>query len=416
MILNSLLALVLFASSPAPALLTFTIPILAQELPSWPWFRGVARDGVSHETGWDAVGRDEPLWSANVGMGYSAPSIAAGRLFTQGFDEEAELDHLICLDAETGEEHWRYEWPAQQRANFHRGGALTTPAVDGDLVYATNRFGLFLCFQADTGELIWDRNFAEELELDVTFHGFSSSVIVLEDRFVLTFGGTTFAVDKETQEVLWKTDDYGDGGYSNPVPFDLRGTASLAVLHGDGLYMFDLDTGAELATHPWVPPGMGVNVCPPVVVGDRIFLSTGYEKGCTLVSFADEGGPKILWENKVLRNHVSGCTLFEGYLYGFDESVLKCIDLEGKEQWRERGLGKGSVAVAGGRLIVLSSRGELIVAEADPEAFRELSRKKVLDDGEYWTTPVLLGGRIYCRNSLGDLVCLDHRPARTGEK
>ena len=106
---------------------------------------------------------------------------------------------------------------------------------------------------------------------------------------------------------------------------------------------------------------------------------------------------------------MTGCTLFEGHLYGFDESMLKCIDLEGNEAWRERGLGKGSVAVAGGRLIVVSSKGELIVATASPEGFEELSRKKVLDGGEYWTTPVLLNGLIYVRNSLGDLTCLDHR-------
>jgi len=347
-------------------------------------------------------------------MGYSAPSLSDGRLFTQGFDEEAELDRLVCLDARTGEEQWRYEWPAEQRANFHTGGTLTTPAIDGELVYASNRFGLLLCFQAEDGELLWDRNFAEELELAITFHGFSSSALVLADRIVLVFGGTTFAVDKETQEVLWKTKDYGDGGYSNPVPFELRGRAGVAVLHGDGLYVFDVETGDELANHPWVPPGDGVNVCTPVVVGEQIFLSTGYAKGCTLVSFAEATGPKVQWENKVLRNHVSGCTLYEGHLYGFDESVLKCIGLDGKERWRVRGLGKGSVAVAGGRLIVLSSKGELVVADADPAEFRELSRKKVLDGGEYWTTPVLVGGRIYCRNSLGDLVCLDHRPIRAG--
>jgi outer membrane protein assembly factor BamB len=393
------------------ALLILSPALPAQESPSWQWFRGPTRDGVSHEKDWAAEGRSEPLWSTNVGMGYSAPSISAGRLFTQGFYEEDELDRLVCLDAETGDELWGFEWPAQQRANFHSGGTLTTPAVDGDVVYASNRFGMLLCFLAEDGELLWDRNFAEELELAITFHGFSSSILVLDDRIVLVFGGTTFAVDKEGGDVLWKTEDYGDGGYSNPVLFDWKGTPCVAVLHGRGLYLFDLKTGKELANHPWAAEGNGVNVCMPVVVGDRIFLSTGYEKGCTMVSFAKESGPETLWENKVLRNHVTGCTLFEEHLYGFDESILKCIDLKGEEKWRERGLGKGSVAVAGGRLIVISSKGELIIAEADEAEFRELSRKKVLDGGEYWTTPVLLDGLIYCRNSKGDLVCLDHRQA-----
>lgn len=391
------------------AVLVLSASSSAQEAPSWPWFRGPDRDGITHETNWSPEGR--PLWSTNVGQGYSAPSIAEGRLFTQGFYEEDELDRLVCLDAETGDELWGYEWPAKQRNQFHTGGSLTTPAVDGDVVYATNRFGLLLCFLAEDGELLWDRNYAEELELAITFHGFSSSLLVLEDQLVLVFGGTTFAVDKESGEILWKTEDYGDGGYSNPVPFAWQGKPCIAVLHGLGLYLFDAQTGAELASYPWQPDGNGVNVCMPVVVGDSIFLSTGYEKGCTLVSFAGESGPEALWESKVLRNHVTGCTLFEEHLYGFDESILKCIDLAGKEKWRVRGLGKGSVAVAGGRLIVISSKGELIIADADPAEFREQSRSKVLDGGEYWTTPVLLDGRIYCRNSEGDLVCLDHRPA-----
>ena len=200
----------------------------AQEPSSWREFRGPARDGVSHETGWNAAGRDEALWSTNVGMGYSAPSISAGRLFTQGFYEEDELDRLVCLDASTGDELWGFEWPSKQRANFHTGGTLTTPVVDGDVVYASNRFGMFLCFDVEDGEPLWDRNFAEELELAITFHGFSSSALVLEDRIVLVFGGTTFALDKESQDILWKTKDYGDGGYSNPVPFQYQGTSCVA--------------------------------------------------------------------------------------------------------------------------------------------------------------------------------------------
>ena len=65
--------------------------------------------------------------------------------------------------------------------------------------------------------------------------------------------------------------------------------------------------------------------------------------------------------------------------------------------------------VADGKLIVLSSKGELIIAPARPDGFEELSREKVLSGGVYWCTPVLSGGRIYCRNSVGSLVARDHR-------
>jgi hypothetical protein len=67
------------------------------------------------------------------------------------------------------------------------------------------------------------------------------------------------------------------------------------------------------------------------------------------------------------------------------------------------------MSIAGGRLIILDGRGQIIVAEADPEAYVELSRQPVLEGGPAWSTPVLSHGRIYCRSCLGQLECLDYR-------
>ena len=110
-----------------------------------------------------------------------------------------------------------------------------------------------------------------------------------------------------------------------------------------------------------------------------------------------------------MKNQMAGAVLWDAHLYGFDDKLLKCIDLEGKELWRERGLGQGALMAADGRLIVISEQGELVVARATPEGYQELSRAKVLDGDVCWTMPVLANGRIYCRNHAGDLVCLDHR-------
>ena len=95
--------------------------------------------------------------------------------------------------------------------------------------------------------------------------------------------------------------------------------------------------------------------------------------------------------------------------------MLKCIDLEGKEQWRVRGLGHGALTIADNRLLVTSSDGELLVAAATSDGFEELSRRPVIDGGVFWAGPVLSDGRIYVRGSLGDLVCLDHRGAGDAE-
>ena len=116
-----------------------------------------------------------------------------------------------------------------------------------------------------------------------------------------------------------------------------------------------------------------------------------------------------LWESKVMRNHMTGCIAWDGFLYGIDETTLKCLDTDGNEIWSKRGLGMGTLMVANGRLVVMSSKGELIIADASPGGYSELSRTKVLKGGVYWTMPVLANGLIYCRNSIGDVVCRDHR-------
>lgn len=146
----------------------------------------------------------------------------------------------------------------------------------------------------------------------------------------------------------------------------------------------------------------------PVVLDRRVFISSGYDRGCALIDLSG-AKPAVVWENKVMRNQMSGSVLWEENLYGFDDKVLKCIDLAGEERWRERGLGQGALTLAGGRLIVLSEEGELIVAEASSAAFRELSRVKLFDSGLCWTVPVLSGGIIYARNHAGEIVALDHR-------
>ena len=176
--------------------------------------------------------------------------------------------------------------------------------------------------------------------------------------------------------------------------------------------ILDAQTGEEMGRYELSGDVGSVNAGSPIVVGNRVFASSAYNAGAALVELDGAGAPTEVWRTRRMRNKVSGCVLWEGHVYGFDESMLKCLSWEdGSELWRVRGLGMGSVAVAGGRLIVLSSRGELIVGDASPDGFEELSREKILDGGVYWTTPVLLGGLIYCKNSLGDLVCLDHRSA-----
>ena len=86
---------------------------------------------------------------------------------------------------------------------------------------------------------------------------------------------------------------------------------------------------------------------------------------------------------------------------------MRCLVLEtGEVKWTDKVSGKGSLMLADGKLIVLSAKGELLVADTTPEGFKPISRAQVLG-GKCWSAPVLANGKIYCRNAAGDVVCVD---------
>ncbi len=116
-----------------------------------------------------------------------------------------------------------------------------------------------------------------------------------------------------------------------------------------------------------------------------------------------------------MSNHFSNSVLWNGGLMGFDGHIakdrvpLKCLDPEtGGLLWEESRVTRGSLIIAGGKIIALTEKGELVIAEADRSGFTELARAQV-QTGKCWISPVLSGGLLYCRNAQGRLVCLDLR-------
>lgn len=393
-----------------PALTLFA---LLQEPLDWPFWRGPHRDGISRESGWRSEGAAEPLWTREVGLGHSSFAIVAGRLYTLGFDEARGLDQVWCLDAATGEPAWQVTWPATRDANGHGGGTHSTPAVEGGVVYVTERRGQVRALAAADGQELWSRDLVAEEGVESTEYGFGGSPLVVGDRLVID-AARVIALDRATGKTLWRTPDVG-AYYSTPTPWTLAGEPVSASFTRHGLYVFTLASGEERGSFPWQKGSVSVSAASPVVVDDaRLLISSGYGHGAALVDFTGET-PAAVWETKGLKNHLATSVLVAGsdgqrHLYGFDDATLKCFDLTGRERWRKRGLGDGALSASDGRLIVLGGKGELAIVAADPEGYRELSRRRVLEGSAFWSAPVLSGGRIYGRSGEGQLVCLDHRP------
>ncbi len=383
----------------------------------WPCWRGPQLNGLSKEKGWAFIWPKEgpkQLWKANVGLGFSSMSVANGRVFTMG--NTSNEDTVFCLDANTGAVVWKHTYQCVTDPRFYEGGTLATPTVDGERVFTLSKRGDVFCFEAATGKINWEKNILQELGLALpandqdNWWGFAGSPLVRGDRLLLNAASDGVALNKNDGKIVW-SNGRGFAGYSTPLPFKQNGRNLVALAGAESIVAVGEGDGKTLWRYPW-KTAYNVNAPDPIVNGDKIFVSS-YRHGCVLLQMKDNGVEKI-YENSNINNHLNACVLLNGFLYGIDGDAgkgggLRCLEFAtGLLKWSEKNTGTGALMAAGNKLIILSEKGELIIAEASSEAFKPLSRAQVLG-GKCWTVPVLANGRIYCRNSKGDLVCVEVR-------
>ena len=369
----------------------------------WPQWRGPQRNGISAEKGWQSqwpASGPRQVWTADVGKGFSSVTVAGGRLYTMG--NKRDRDTVYCLDARTGKTLWTHTYTC---GAGDYGGPRATPTVDGSVVYTLSREGHAFALNATTGKGIWGRDLRKVASSGPPQWGFAGSPLVEAGRVIYNVGGAGVALDGGGQ-VAWKSG--GTAGYASPIAYNIGGQRGVAIFTASGLVGVNPADGRRLWEHRWNTQ-YGVNAADPIPMGDTLFISSNYGKGCALLSLAG-GRPSVVWQNRNMRNHFNASVRVGDALYGNDENTLKCIDVKtGTERWRSRGIGKGGLIASDGKLIVLTERGELTIVQATPDRYNELARAKVLN-GTCWTHPVLSGGFIYCRNHEGKLVCLDVRP------
>ena len=383
-------------------LLAMTLPTRAAD---WPCFRGPDHDGISKETGWSVTWPAEgpkKLWKAKVGIGFASFAVRAERVYTTG--NLKENDVVFCFDANTGAEVWKYSYPAKLDPKYYEGGPSATPTVDGDRVFTFSKRGVIHCLDAAKGTVIWSKNLMEELKAKMPTWGFAGSVLIEGDLAIVNIGTAGAALNKNTGKVVWSSGDE-EAGYATAVPCAVGGQRAVALVIRQDVVALGVKDGKELWRFPWKTE-YDVNAADPILAGSKVFISSGYNHGGGVFDVSTQPANK-LWENKNMRNHFNSCVLWQGHLYGVDDNQLRCLDFNaGDVKWTEKSVGKGSLILADGKLIVLSEKGELMVADASPTAFKPLARAQVLG-GKCWSTPVLANGKIYCRNAAGDVVGVD---------
>lgn len=381
----------------------------------WNQYRGPHRDGSSSEKG---LGTQlEEVWRSRVGIGNGAISVVGDYLYVLGNDE-SDSTRVWCLNVETGKSKWKKSFDSSStQRNFpgggtpYYGGPNSAPTVIDGKLYVLGRFGQLISYDAANGNKEWKVDIRSSL-LGGSLPkqpawGYAASPAVIDDRIYVDAGGrgaSTVAFNKSDGEVIWK-DGNNPAAYATPQVATLDGIKTLVSFNSYGLVGRDADTGTPLWSYAW-DTSYGVNSSDPLILdNDRIFISSGYGKGCALLQISG-GKAKAIWVNKNMKNKHNSTVLHDGHLYGFSEARLTCIRLsDGEYVWDQRGMGHGNLSLADGKLFIQAENGKLIIAEASPDGFKEISSVEAFSNAHSWTAPAIANGHIYVRNSKGNIVC-----------
>lgn len=386
---------------------------------SWPQWMGARRDGVNRATAIQPWGEAGPTiaWRVEVGVGYSVPSVVGERLYVMG-NEDGE-DIIRCLKVADGSEVWRFSYAC------HGGGAgwpgtRISPTVDGERLYVMSLKGQIHCLRTVDGAELWSIDAPRELQARGGRHGFACQPLVDGEKLFIelgTPGGDMVAFNKITGEVLWQSGPF-TCGHASPIIATLDGVRTLVIQTAEGLVGFAPADG-EVLWHHRQRVQWESNCTTPTVEGDSVFISSIYTRPSGVRLRVTNNKLTKVWTTKDLANHCTSSVLYEGSLYGFAGRVDKrggakekvvCVDwATGTTQWETEGFGVGGLMVADGKLVILGDRGELALAEATPEGYRERCRAKLWERGLNWNMPVAVDGRIYAKSFQGELVCVDVR-------
>ena len=384
----------------------------SNQLTDWPNYRGPGHDNRVAPEGLDTTldgGEALVAWRKDVGRGYTVVTTANGLAYTAGWRDGQ--DTVLCFEPATGKQRWAYsyehddydqvgEWP---RSN--EGGPVASPAIADGRLFHTSRDGRIFCLDAKSGVLIWQADMTEVFEIEQPRWGFAASPVVI-DGVVYMDLGKQVAMRADNGEVVWQTKDFTQS-YSSPTPFTHAGRDLLAAFPLDGLVITDRKTGEVVVHHPWKSNQPCHTASPVVFHYDKLFISSGFNSGGAVLQF-DGTSVKVIWENKEMCNTMATSLVHDGHLYGFDQKVLRCVDaLTGEERWAKRGLGQGTLLQIGGTMLVLSETGQLMSAPLSPEGFQPGEAIELIDFHKVWSCPVIANGRLFAKDPLGELVCLD---------
>ena len=370
----------------------------------WPGFRGAGRDsiirGVRIETDWSAS-PPVALWRRPIGPGWSSFAVRGDLLYTQ--EQRGEHEIVTSYKVSTGEPVWQHRDAVRFWESNAGAGPRATPTLRNGRVYTFGATGIVNALDAGTGAVVWSRNAAADTGVEIPDWGFASSPLVIDDIVIIAASGRLVAYAAATGEPRW-FGPTGGAGYSSPHLATIDGVAQVLLLRGSRTISVAPADGALLWEHAW-ESGVGI-VQPALAASGDVLITTGDAMGGVgMRRIAVARGPggwtaEERWTSRGLKPYFNDFVVHEGHAYGFDGSILSCIDVaDGTRKWKGGRYGRGQLVLLADQdlLLVLSEDGELALVGATADEFKELARVQALE-GKTWNHPVLAGSVLLVRN------------------
>lgn len=393
------------AVAPAPVAPAPTSAPEAPKAPSilWPGFRGPSRDSVVRNvrinTDWTASPPVE-VWRRKVGPGWSSFSVRGELIYTQ--EQRGEEEVVTAYRFATGEPVWRHRDAVRFYESNGGAGPRATPTISGNRVFSYGATGLLNALDADTGKKLWTRDASKDSGREVSFWGFTSSPLVVDDIVVIAAAGTLVAYDIATGEPRWQGPSHG-GSYSSPHRLTLDGVDQIVLLGGPGAISVAPKDGTVLWKHSWMP---GPIVQPGITEdGDLLvnaITATGGQ-GTRRVHVTHSGDTWNLeekWTSNGLKPYFNDFVVHKGHAYGFDGAILSSINLQdGKRNWKGGRYGNGQMILLADQdlMLITSEDGDIVLVSATTDQYREVAKFHVFES-KTWNHPVLIGNTLLVRN------------------
>jgi outer membrane protein assembly factor BamB len=407
----------------------------------WPQWLGPRRDGVWREDGILSkfpAGGPKVLWRTPAGGGYAGPAVADGKVYITDRLVADGKERIRCLDEATGKVLWAHEYNCKYAIDYP-AGPRATPLIQDGKVYTLGAMGDLFCLEADSGKVVWQKNFVRDLGAPVPMWGFAAHPLIDGDRLICLVGGedqVVVAFHRLSGAVKWKalTLNSEQLGYSPPMIYQLGGKRQLIIWHPEAVNGLNAETGQVYWSHPFRLRA-NLSVPTPRQSGDLLLVTSFYNGPLLLRFSADKAAPAEVWRgtgrgempNQTDKLHAIIATpvIRDGHIYGVcSYGELRCLRLEdGKRLWqtleatcggtRPQRWANAFLIEHGDRCFLFNERGELIIARLTPERYEEIDRAKILEPtGKamgrqvLWSHPAFANRHMYARNDK-EIVCVD---------